>query len=700
MAVAVGIDLGTTNTVVAVVRDGVAATIPSPSGRRLIPSEVGFHPSGSVLVGDPAVDRRLIDPESTVFSVKRLIGRAWDAPEVQEARGRFPFELREGPKAGTVVVARGESYSLPEISAFVLRQAKAVAESVLGESVDRAVITVPANFNDLQRAATKMAGRLAGLEVLRILNEPTAAALAYGPQGKTQERIAVYDFGGGTFDVTVLDLAGHVFEVLATAGDTALGGDDIDVVVADRMAEDVLKKHRFDARADMLAYGRLRILAERMKCELSGKEEHTLADDEVVPGSDQGPVRWTYRMTRPELEWASLAIVERTFRVCQQALDAAEMPVSSLDRIVLVGGAARMPMVARKVEQFFGRPPIVRINPDEVVALGAAIQAALLDRSRARTGAAAEHPRISEDSVATELPTEESELPTPSLPTVGAPDSFAPEPDEDLVIERTAGPPTAPNPLATRPPAPPRPPVVPELPAQRPPPAKPSRRVPPAEQYLPARAGRPLVFDVPPEAPPFEVELPVPPPKRRPAQTLPLAVPVPPPAVQAAPQPAPQPLPAPQPRPVAPPPPRRPAPLLIDVTPLSLGVETVGGFCDVLIEANTPVPCDRTRAFTTASDNQSIVQVRVAQGGSQRFDENTFLGEVVLSGITPRARGETEIAVTFEIDADGILNVRARDAKSGRETAARIQLVGAQTDPAEVAAMKARQVAHPLAPLS
>jgi molecular chaperone DnaK len=698
MAVAVGIDLGTTNTVVAVVRDGVAATIPCPSGRRLIPSIVGFHPSGTVLVGDPAVDRRLIDPETTIFSIKRLIGRAWDSPEVQEARGRFPFELREGPKGGTVVAARGETYSLPEISAFVLRQAKAVAEGVLGEEVDRAVITVPANFNDLQRAATKMAGRLAGLEVLRILNEPTAAALAYGPQGKTQERIVVYDFGGGTFDVTVLDLAGHVFEVLATAGDTALGGDDIDVVVADRMADDVLKKHRFDARADMLAYGRLRILAERMKCELSGNDEHTLTDDDVVPGNERGPVPWTYRMTRPELEWASLAIVERTFKVCQQALDAAETPVSSLDRIVLVGGAARMPMVARKVEQFFGRPPIVRINPDEVVALGAAIQAALLDRNRARTGVAAEHPRISEDSVATQLPTEDGELPAPSLPTVGAPQSFAPEPEDDVVIERTAGPPTAPNPLSSppaspaRPAAPPRPP--PALPAQA------ARRAPTTEHFLPARAGRPLVFDVPAEAPPFEVELPIPPPKTRPVPTLPLGVAVPPPAPAARPAAQVAPPVAPAPAPAPPPQTRRPAPLLIDVTPLSLGVETVGGFCDVLIEANTPVPCDRTRAFTTASDNQSIVQVRVAQGGSQRFDENTFLGEVVLSGLTPRVRGETEIAVTFEIDADGILNVRARDTKSGAETVARIQLVGAQTDPAEVAAMRARQAAHPLAPLS
>jgi molecular chaperone DnaK len=224
MAAVVGIDLGTTNTVVAAVRDGVAGTIPDPEGSRLIPSVVSFHPSGSVIVGRAALERRLIDASSTIYSVKRLIGRAWGSPLVEQARGKLPFELREGPAGGTVVIARGETYSLPEISAFVLRQAKAVAEAAMGAPVESAVITVPANFNDLQRAATKTAGRLAGLDVLRILNEPTAAALAYGPQGKAQERIAVYDLGGGTFDVTILDLAGNVFEVLATSGDTALGG--------------------------------------------------------------------------------------------------------------------------------------------------------------------------------------------------------------------------------------------------------------------------------------------------------------------------------------------------------------------------------------------------------------------------------------------------------------------------------------------
>ena len=679
MAVAVGIDLGTTNTVVGVVRDGVAATIADPGGYRLIPSVVSFHPSGQTLVGRTALDRRLVDAASTIYSIKRLIGRPWGSPEVEAARGKLPFELREGQGAATQVVVRGEPYSLPEISAFVLRQAKAVAEASTGEPVERAVITVPANFNDLQRAATKIAGKLAGLEVLRILNEPTAAALAYGPQGKEQERIAVFDLGGGTFDITVLDLAGNVFEVLATAGDTALGGDDIDVVLAERMADDLLKKHRFDARAQPMAFGRLRILAEAMKRELSGVDQYTVSADDIVPGDRGKAVPWSFRLTRPELEWASLGIVERTFKVCQQALDAASLKASDLDRVILVGGATRMPMVGRKVEQFFGRPPVVRINPDEVVALGASIQAALLDRTKQKTAEAMQHPRIHERSVVEPLPMQpELEMSDgPVLPVVSS----------------------AKMPAAPQVPAP----VInvaeaPSLPGQ----------------FLPSAGAKELVFDVPSESSsaPFEIELQAAPAEpSRPHMTVPGA---PPPPIRPR-QPtmqypyeaseAPAPFaakperPARPPAPAAPPPPPRPAPLLIDVTPHSLGVETVGGFCDMLIDANTPVPCDRTRSFATATDNQTTVRVRIAQGESKRFDENTCLGELELTGIAPGPRGATQIAVTFEIDADGILNVKAKNVATGQETAARIQLVGAQNDPAAMAAMAARQAAHPLAPL-
>jgi molecular chaperone DnaK len=631
MGFSVGIDLGTTNTVVAVVRDGVAAALADPNGHRLIPSVVSFPPSGPVLVGRPAQERRLVDPANTIYSVKRLLGRAWGSPEVEAARPTLPFELREGPQGGTQIAVGSQAYSLPEISAFVLRQAKQLAAVALGEAPKSAVITVPANFNDLQRAATKTAGRLAGLEVLRILNEPTAAALAYGPQERAHERVAVYDFGGGTFDVTLLDVAGTVVEVLATAGDTSLGGDDIDVVVAQRMAEDLLKKHRFDVRAQPMVFARLRILAEQLKRGLSTREESTIEVSDLV--GDRGvPFKWSYRMTRPELERAALALIDRTFLVCQRALESASVEPPQVDRVILVGGSTRMPMVARKVEQFFGRRPIIRINPDEVVALGAAIQATLLDRERPRGPEPMEHPRIAEDSVVELAPEDEVvDAAVPGLPLVGAGGS-APMPPRPA--------PRAPNG------------PVPAAPVGRAP--DPGTRT----LTLPGPAARPLVFD----------------------------------QSEAAPQ-----RPAPDKQPPTPPRPPRRAPLLIDVTPLSLGVETVGGFCDVLIAANTPIPCDRTRAFATATDAQTTVTLRISQGESKRFADNTCLGELELTDIPAGPRGEMQIAVTFEIDVDGILNVRARDPKTGRETAARIQLVGAPTDPKDIEAMNLRMADRPLA---
>ena len=645
MSVAVGIDLGTTNTVVAAIRGGTAASLADAQGNRIIPSVVSFHPAGSTLVGRAAFERRLVDAPNTIYSVKRLVGRPWQSPEVQNACGNLPFELCEGAQGATLVAARGEKYTLPEISAFVLRYAKAVAEAALGVPVERAVITVPANFNDLQRAATKTAGKLAGLDVIRILNEPTAAALAYGPPTRSRETVAVYDLGGGTFDVTLLDLAGNVFEVLSTAGDTALGGDDIDVIVAGLMADDLLRKHRFDARANALAFGQLRLLAERLKRELSNAESYTLDADDLVPGDRGSTLKWQYRMARADLEQASRSVVDRTFAVCQQALDAAGVKVGDLDRVLLVGGATRMPMVARQVEQFFGRPPIVRINPEEVVALGAAIQASLLDRTRQKRTTSSMRPRV--DSISVSRPPEESapeELPI--LPVV--------RPHDDVAAKAA--------------------PV----------------------EFVQRAAAKTLVFDLPgpAPAPTFELDIPqaeirapaLPPPvpsKRTLRMKPPLPVGSPPPGEpsQAA----------------VHEPPARPAPLLIDVTPLSLGVETVGGFCDLLIEANTPVPCDRMRSFVTASDGQTAVRVRVAQGPSKRFEENTFLGEVELSDLLAAPRGETQIAVTFEIDADGILNVRARDVKTGRETAARLRLVGTQTAPEDIEAMQARQAAHPVA---
>ena len=388
MGTAIGIDLGTTNTVVAAVRDGRAVTLDDEQGRRLIPSVVSFHPSGQVLVGQPAKERRYNDPSNTVYSVKRLIGRPWKSQEVQESLTRFPFELREGPKETTMAVVRGEQYALPEISAFVLRRAKQIAEARLGETVDRAVITVPANFNDLQRAATKVAGKLAGLEVLRILNEPTAAALAYGQSIAQSERIAIYDLGGGTFDVTLLDLSGSVFEVLATAGDTSLGGDDIDVLVADRIATQLREIHRFDARANPEAFGRLRLLAEDLKIRLSTEEELSINVTDIAHGEGGAPLSMRFRLNRTELEHIAKPLIEKTMEVARFAIDTIGLRRDQFERIILVGGSTRMPLVARRVEEFFGRPPFLKVNPDEVVALGAAIQAFSLNKDARKPPAA------------------------------------------------------------------------------------------------------------------------------------------------------------------------------------------------------------------------------------------------------------------------------------------------------------------------
>ncbi|RYE92008.1 MAG: hypothetical protein EOO75_07645, partial [Myxococcales bacterium] len=378
MSAVVGIDLGTTNTVVAHVQGGRAVALGDENGERLIPSVVSFHPSGQVIVGRAAKERRLQDARNTIYSVKRLIGRPWASEDVQRARERAPFDLREGPGHAVMVVARGETYTLSEISAYVLRKAKAMAEAALGQPVDRAVITVPANFNDLQRAATKVAGRVAGLEVLRILNEPTAAALAYGYGKSNSERIAVYDFGGGTFDVTLLDLAGNVFEVLATAGDTFLGGDDIDLAIADRMCELFLREHRYDPRSDVQVFERVRASAEQLKHRLSRDPQTSTELRELAFGPGGRALSSTFSMSRGDLEKLIAPLIERTFAVCRDAMNTAGLTPRDFDQVILVGGSTRIPLVRSRVTEFFGREPLAHVSPDEVVAIGAAIQAMAL----------------------------------------------------------------------------------------------------------------------------------------------------------------------------------------------------------------------------------------------------------------------------------------------------------------------------------
>jgi molecular chaperone DnaK len=693
MGVAVGIDLGTTNTVVGVVRDGRALTLADEGGRRLIPSVVSFHPTGKVLVGELAKERRMVDPQNTIYSVKRLIGRTWDMEEVQRARRALPFELVEGPKQGVAVVARGETYMLPEISAFVLRRAKAVAENALGEAVDRAVITVPANFNDLQRAATKLAGKLAGLEVLRILNEPTAAALAYGQASGQAERIAVYDLGGGTFDVTLLDLSGNVFEVLATGGDTALGGDDIDQLIADQMTQFFLKGFRVDPRADPLARASLRARAEVLKVALSSKDESSVELNDIARGEAGAFLPATFPMRRTDLERIAQPLIDRTLETCRFSIETIGLRVDEIQRVILVGGSTRMPLVVSKVEGYFKRPATGRVNPDEVVALGAAIQASALARAGRGKSLAPPPSREASRRPGSLPPASQEEI--GPLPVVGSPalpreawletapsslpavlkalDSPPPPPpptpweDEDKLTVPSVPAPQMPADFEAELELPRAPPLPNVGPAKKPPPL---RRLPAApEPPVRSAIARPV-----PQPPPVESAQ-----AARFAQRTGVRSSIPPsmkPDVTMS---------------------RRPAPLLIDVTPISLGVETAGGFCDFLISANTPVPCDRTRVFLTASDGQTSVVVKVAQGESQRFGENTLLGDLHLTGLVGAARGETRVAVTFEIDVDGILNVRAKDEGSGRETKARMQMVGTQSEAGEVQAMLARQTRQEIA---
>jgi molecular chaperone DnaK len=698
----VGIDLGTTNTVVGFVQGGEAVAVRDADGESLIPSVVSFHPSGSVLVGRAAKDRRVVDAPNTVYSIKRLIGRSWSSEQVGRARARLPFEMREGPGQAVLVVARGESFTLPEISAFVLRHAKSTAEKALGEAIDRAVITVPANFNDLQRAATKVAGRVAGLEVLRILNEPTAAALAYGYGRGRGERIAIYDFGGGTFDVTLLDLSSNVFEVLATAGNTFLGGDDIDLAIAEQMADACLAEHRIDARADPQVFERLRYYAEKLKLELSTATSATIDVPDVGPGAGGKPQRLTFTMDRRSLDALALPIVRRTFEVCGEALGVARLSAKDLDQVVLVGGSTRLPIVRSAVAEYFGRKPLDRINPDEVVAMGAAIQAAALTGPERRRSVIPKPPmpaaRESEAAQTSSVPIRNAPSQAPPLPRRRAPaakggtlDGIGPSPVSPFSHPTPAAGIAVPwigddEPTQVGP----RPASLHERRSDAPAPhdtlqldefddvTSPDARFAGGRlPKLPPVSSTPA----PPSAP------------TQPMWELPLELDEPPLPENAFAQPPPTPRGTSR---ASEPPPRSgrpPLPLLIDVTPLSLCVETVSGFRDVVIARNTPVPAEQSRTFVTAQDGQDTVLVRVGQGESERFDENTLLGELELHGLPPAPRGSIRIVVTFALDTNGMLDVRAADEQTGRASSARLRLVGLP-DADDVQRMQERHRQH------
>jgi molecular chaperone DnaK len=826
-----GIDLGTTNSVVAVADGTRVQVLVDPEGNRLIPSVVSFHPQGDVLVGYAARERRLLDAKNTVYSVKRLIGRPYDSPEVRRAQERFAFSLVEGPNKTVLVQARNETYTLPEISAFVLREVRRIAEQALGQECSRAVITVPANFNELQRAATKAAGKVAGLEVMRILNEPTAAALAYGygKGGRTRERIAIYDFGGGTFDITILELSGDVFEVMSTAGDTFLGGDDVDVLVAEQMADAFLAHHRFDPRHDPQAYERLRAAAEWSKCQLSAEPEVHLRIEELAYGDGGASLDLTFGLSRTALEKMTRPLVERSLAVCDEALRIAGIAATQLDNVILVGGTTRMPLVRQMVKHYFGREAQATIDPDLVVSQGAALQGyslrgergsmppskplgrvALKKATAVELRAQARRVEVREE-IAAARPKQPAFAPreAPPLPPVMAPRPMparprapvVPDADETVDEEVTtagvypaqsatvaaASVPSAPPapPPRGRVSAPPLPPVAPPVPAvvtgrsvavgeraRSVPPPPPRPPPPPApepfasapELSIPAFPGltdasAPIDLGampaLPPAAPPAAPQgfgqAPqgfgqAPQGFGQPPQGFgqaphgfgqapqgfgqaPQGFGQPPQGFGQAPQgfgqapqgfgqapqgfgqapqgfgqapqgfgqapqgfgQAPQAYQA----PIAPVAMEivgtgAPAPLLLDVTPHSLGVETVGGFCEAVIKRNAAIPVEQTRVFTTALDGQAEVRVRIVQGESRRLAENQPLGEILLGGIRQAARGQVKIGVTFVMDADGTLGVRAKDLESGREQTIRVQLVGAVAD-GEIQRMQERQ---------
>jgi molecular chaperone DnaK len=504
MSKIIGIDLGTTNSCVAIMEGSQAKVLENTEGARTTPSVVAFTEDKEKLIGQPAKRQAVTNPENTIFAVKRLIGRNFDDPTVKKDIEAAPFKIVNSEKGDAWIETNGEKYSPSQISAFILQKMKETAEKYLGQAVTKAVITVPAYFNDAQRQATKDAGKIAGLEVLRIINEPTAASLAYGLDKKQNKKIAVYDLGGGTFDVSILELGDGVFEVKSTNGDTFLGGEDFDNAVVEYLIAEFKKDSGIDLKSDKLALQRLKEAAEKAKIELSAAEQ-TDINLPFITADKTGPKHINLKMTRAKLEALVEDLISRTIPPCETALKDAGISPSDINEVVMVGGMTRMPKVINEVKNFFGKEPNKSVNPDEVVAMGAAIQAGVLQGD---------------------------------------------------------------------------------------------------------------VKDV----------------------------------------------------------------LLLDVTPLSLGIETLGGVSTKLIEKNTTIPTKKSQVFSTAEDNQPAVSIRVLQGEREMASDNKLLGNFELIGIAPAPRGVPQVEVTFDIDANGIVNVSAKDKGTGKEQKIQIQASGGLSD--------------------
>jgi molecular chaperone DnaK len=521
--IAIGIDLGTSYSCVALVQDGVPTVLPNEWGELTHASVVSFLEDGSVLVGNPAKRNIITNAEHTVYSTKRLIGRFFFSDEVKKAMTVMPYRILEGENNSVRLQVRDKVYSLPEISALVLKEMKAIAETALGRSVTKAVITVPAYFNDNQRQATKDAGRIAGLDVLRILNEPTAAALAYGFGRDVNQRVVIYDLGGGTFDVSILEIGRDVFEVLSTAGDTYLGGDDFDDRIMTWLAEDFLARTRLDLRANRFCLQTLKEAAERAKIDVGRHGKAEVVCEAICQDASGKVLDLRETLTTEHFNRMVMDLVQRTFKVCDEALQSARLTAAEVDAVILVGGPTRLPIVRNSVRHYFQKDPMEGVDPDQVVAMGAALQGAALLNEKSAT-------------------------------------------------------------------------------------------------------------------------------------------------------------------------------FLVDVTPLSLRIGTVGGFAEKIIEKNTPIPIDRSKTFTTSRDLQEKVKIRVYQGESNRVDECEMLGEFEFAGFKVGYRGDVKIEVTFEINTDGIVHVSAADLDTGQKTATTISLSSGLSEAdiqRSIAANQATQLQHP-----